>query len=165
MVSYAKDLWGLWQDVTQDWRPGSSWRKIMIFWRRQQTYSWIWNVEPSWGRFALFEAKESLAHLSMISLHSWASQISPPPQNAFKIFPLWIQSNLCATSLKGLIKRWKVGEKCLDGFFCTNNAQAPSLFSNVTSRRTKLMVCERVSGKSALLQSNGTTSRRPGKPY
>ena len=31
MVSYAKDLWRLWQDVTQDWRPGSSWRKIMIF--------------------------------------------------------------------------------------------------------------------------------------
>ena len=33
MVSYAKDLWRLWQDVTQDWRPGWSWRKIMIFWR------------------------------------------------------------------------------------------------------------------------------------
>ena len=26
MVSYAKDLWRLWKDVTQDWRPGSSWR-------------------------------------------------------------------------------------------------------------------------------------------
>ena len=42
------------------------------------------------------------------------------------------------------------------GDFCTNhlNAQAPSLFSNETSRRTKLMVCETVSGNSALLQSN-----------
>ena len=43
---------------------------------------------------------------------------------------------------------------CLE-FFCTNNAQAPSLFSNVTltSRRSYV---ETVSGKSALLQSNGT---------
>ena len=36
---------------------------------------------------------------------------SPPPPNAFKIFPLWIQSNLCAKFLKGLIdltvKKWK----------------------------------------------------------
>ena len=39
----------------------------------------------------------------------------------------------------------------MSGDFCTNNAQAPSLFSNVTSRRTKLMVCETVSGNSALL--------------
>ena len=38
----------------------------------------------------------------------------------------------------------------MPGDFCTNNAQAPSLFSNVTSRRTKLMVCETVSGNSAL---------------
>ena len=31
----------------------------------------------------------------------------------------------------------------MSGVFCTNNAQAPSLFSNVTltSRRTKLIVC------------------------
>ena len=29
---------------------------------------------------------------------------------------------------------------CYPSFFRTNNAQAPSLFSNVTSRRTKLMV-------------------------
>ena len=42
----------------------------------------------------------------------------------------------------------------MSGDFCTNNAQAPSLFSNVTSRRMKLMVCETVSGNSALLQSN-----------
>ena len=31
-------------------------------------------------------------------------------------------------------------ENVVSEFFCTNNAQAPSLFSNVTSRRTKLMV-------------------------
>ena len=43
---------------------------------------------------------------------------------------------------------------CLE-FFCTKNAQASSLFSNVTSRRRKLMVCETVSGNSALLQSIG----------
>ena len=38
--------------------------------------------------------------------------------------------------------------------FCTNNAQAPSLFSNVTltSRRSYVQT---VSGNSALLQSNG----------
>ena len=43
----------------------------------------------------------------------------------------------------------------MSGVFCTNNAQAPSLFSNVTltSRRSYV---ETVSGKSALLQSNGT---------
>ena len=54
----------------------------------------------------------------MVSLHSWADQISlslspppPPPPNAFKIFPLSIQSNLCAKFLKGFIdvtvKKWK----------------------------------------------------------
>ena len=41
----------------------------------------------------------------------------------------------------------------MSGDFCTNNAQAPSLFFNVTSRRTKLMVCETVSGNSALLRA------------
>ena len=42
----------------------------------------------------------------------------------------------------------------MSGVFCTNNAQAPSLFSNVTltSRRSYV---ETVSGNSALLQSNG----------
>ena len=42
----------------------------------------------------------------------------------------------------------------MPGVFCTNNAQAPSLFSNVTltSRRSYV---ETVSGNSALLQSNG----------
>ena len=41
----------------------------------------------------------------------------------------------------------------VSGVFCTNNAQAPSLFSNVTltSRRSYV---ETVSGNSALLQSN-----------
>ena len=41
----------------------------------------------------------------------------------------------------------------MSGVFCTNNAQAPSLFSNVTltSRRSYV---ETVSGNSALLQSN-----------
>ena len=45
--------------------------------------------------------------------------------------------------------------------FYTNNAKAPSLFSNVTSGRTKLMVHARetVSGNSALLQSNGMRKR------
>ena len=57
---------------------------------------------------------------------------------------------------------------------CTNNAQAPSLFSNVTLTSRQSYV-ETVSGNSALLQSNGTmykklqtclpTSRRPAKPY
>ena len=43
----------------------------------------------------------------------------------------------------------------MSGVFCTNNAQAPSLFSNVTltSRRSYV---ETVSGNRALLQSNGT---------
>ena len=42
----------------------------------------------------------------------------------------------------------------MSGVFCTNNAQAPSLFSNVTltSRRSYV---ETVSGNSALLQPNG----------
>ena len=42
----------------------------------------------------------------------------------------------------------------MSGVFCTNNAQAPSLFSNVTltSRRSYV---ETVSGNSALLHSNG----------
>ena len=111
MASYAKDLWGLWQDVTQDWRP-SAWLKLgknndyleidLTSW--QQTYSWIWNVELSWGRFALFEATQSLAHLSTAwsACIPWAAQITPPPKkkNSFKISRYGFR---VTSVLKGLI--------------------------------------------------------------
>ena len=42
----------------------------------------------------------------------------------------------------------------MSGVFCTNNAQAPSLFSNVTLT-SRWSYVETVSGNSALLQSNG----------
>ena len=54
----------------------------------QQTYSWIRNVEPSWGRFALLEAKQSWAHLGTAWSACFLQQIRSLPPNALKIFPL-----------------------------------------------------------------------------
>ena len=68
----------------------------------------------------------------------------------------------------------------MTGVFCTNNAQAPSLFSNVTltSRRSDVSTYDRLLVSVTLergrelvhclykkLQTCLPTSRRPAKPY
>ena len=63
----------------------------------QQTYSWVWNVEPSRGRFALWDRGLNRAeHIS--ARHDQLAFLSrsdlPPSPNAFKIFVRWIQTRL-----------------------------------------------------------------------
>ena len=53
--------------------------------------------------------------------------------------PISVKNSKSTSSPNFSLLAWKV---TMSGVFCTNNAQAPSLFSNVTltSRRTKLIV-------------------------
>ena len=106
-----------------------------------------------WVRPRVLHSRSSHTHNESLRLRMWNSgSHSKAPSFCLKKSWHWNNNTDVIRSSKVLRADGRLVN--MSGVFCTNNAQAPSLFSNVTltSRRSYV---ETVSGNSALLQSNG----------